>query len=87
MGIGAGKNGQDSAFNLPPVKNSVNFANQPIAITTSGVISKGAAEGGQNIFKLELTADLSDLQQNITEVLRTELDKDYRCLLYTSRCV
>jgi len=79
MSIGAGKNGQDSAFNLPPVKNSVNFANQPIAITTSGVISKGAAEGGQNTFKLELTADLSDLQQNITEVLRTELDKDYRC--------
>ena len=79
MSIGAAKNGQDSAFDLPPVKNSVNFEHQPISITTSGVISKGAAAGGQNTFNLELIADLSDLQQNITEVLHTQLDKAERC--------
>jgi hypothetical protein len=79
MSIGAAKNGQDSAFNLPPVKNSVDFEHQPISITTSGVISKGVAAGGQNTFKLELIADLSDLQQNITEVLHTQLDKAERC--------
>jgi hypothetical protein len=79
MSIGAAKNGQDSAFNLPPVKNSVNFEHQPISITTSGVISKAVAAGGQNTFKLELIADLSDLQQNITEVLHTQLDKAERC--------
>lgn len=59
MGIGDPHNGEDFTFNLPPVKSSVNFENQTIAITTSGVISKGVAEGGQNTFKLELTADLS----------------------------
>lgn len=79
MSIEAGKNGQDSAFNLPPVKKSINFANQPIVITTSGVISKDAVEGGQNTFKLKLTADLSDLQQNITEVLSALLNKAERC--------
>jgi hypothetical protein len=79
MSIGAANNGSDSAFNLPPVKSSINFANQPIAITTSRVISKGVAEGGENAFKLELTSDLSDLQQNITEVLRAQLDRDTRC--------
>jgi hypothetical protein len=79
MSIGVGKNGQDSAFNLPPVKSSISFANRPVAITTTGVISKSALEGGQNIFKLALTADLSDLQQNITEVLHTQLDKADRC--------
>jgi hypothetical protein len=79
MSIGAAGNGPDSAFNLSPMKSSVNFANQAVAITTSGVISKGVAEGGQNTFKLELTADMSDLQQNITEVLRTQLDKSDRC--------
>jgi hypothetical protein len=84
MSIGAANNSQDSVFNLPPVKNSVNFANQPIAITTSGVISKGteekgAAESGQNTFKLELTVDLSDMQLNIAEVLRTQLNRDSRC--------
>jgi hypothetical protein len=79
MSIGATNNGQDSAFNLPPVKSSISFANQPIVITTSGVISKGVAEGGQNTFKLELTSDLSDLQLNITDVLRARLDRDARC--------
>jgi hypothetical protein len=79
MSIGAASNGKDSAFNLPPVKSSVSFANQPIAIYTSGAISRGVAEGAQNIFKLELTADLSDLQQNITEVLRAQLNKASRC--------
>ncbi len=79
MSIGAPKNGQDSVFDLPPVKNLVNFADQPVAITTTGVISKVAAEGGQNTFKLEMTADLSDLQQNITEVLGAELNQAERC--------
>jgi hypothetical protein len=79
MSIGAATGGQDSTFNLAPVKNTVKLENQPIAITTSGVVSKGAAEGGQNTFKLELTADLSDLQLNITDVLRAQLDKADRC--------
>jgi hypothetical protein len=79
MSIVVGSNSQDSAFDLPPVKNLVNFADQPITITTSGVISKGAAEGGQNTFKLDLIADLSDLQRNITDILRTQLDKNDRC--------
>ncbi len=79
MSIGADKNGEESAFTLPPVKNSVSFGSQPIVIPTSGMIFKRAAEGGQNTFKLELTADLSDLQQSITEVLHTQLDKDERC--------
>jgi hypothetical protein len=79
MSIGAANNRQDVAFNLPPVKNSIRFANQPIEIVTSGVVSKGVAEGGQNTFKLELTADLSDLQHEITEVLRGGLDKADRC--------
>ena len=72
-------NGQDSTFNLPPVRNVINLANQSIAITASGVISKGVAEEGRNRFKFELTADLSDLQRNITEVLHAQLDEANRC--------
>lgn len=79
MSIGVGKKGDDSAFDLPPVKTSVGFADQSIAITTSGVISEGVAAGGRNTFKLELTLDLSDLQQNIAEVLHSQLDKAERC--------
>lgn len=79
MSIGTSNRAQESAFNLPLVKSSINLANQPIAITTSGVISKGAAEGGQNTFTVELTADMSDLQHNISDVLRSQLDKADRC--------
>jgi hypothetical protein len=67
------------AFNIPTVKNTVNFVNQPVAITTSGTISKAVGEAGQNTFAMELTADLSDLQQTITDVLHTKLDTSDRC--------
>jgi hypothetical protein len=79
MSIGAPQNGEDLTFSIPRLKSSVNFANQPVSITTSGVVSRGTAEGGQSIFKLELTADLSDLQREITEVLHAQLDKADRC--------
>jgi hypothetical protein len=70
---------QEFTLNIPPVTNSVRFADQPISITTSGAISRGSANAGPNTFALELTADMSDLQQNITEVLRAALDKADRC--------
>jgi hypothetical protein len=79
MSIGVSNNRADSAFNLLPVKNSINFSDQPIVITTSGTISRELAEGGQSGFKVELTADLSDLQENITDVLRSQLNKGERC--------
>ncbi len=79
MSIEGPDSSQVFTFTMPPVKNSVNFANQPIVITTVGVISKGATQAGQNAFTLELIADMSDLQQNIAEVLRTRLDQANRC--------
>jgi hypothetical protein len=71
--------GQELTFKIPPVKIPVEIANQPIAITASGIISRVAAERGENVFRLELVGDLSDLQQNITEVLRSQLDRSERC--------
>lgn len=79
MSIPISSNGQDSAFNLPQVKNTVNFAGQAVEVSTSGVVSKAVAEGGENTFAVKLTADLSDLQQTITDVLRTQLDKADSC--------
>jgi hypothetical protein len=79
MGIGNGKSGADFAFNLGPLKRSITVDSQPVAITISEVISNGVASGGQSTFKLQLTADLSDLQQNITDVLHSQLDQADRC--------
>ena len=79
MGIADPNHRQDFTFNLPPVKNPVNFAHQAIEITTSGVISKGVAEGAENSFTVQLNGDMSDLQHNITKVLRTQIDQSNRC--------
>jgi hypothetical protein len=72
-------NDQGIAYNLSPVKASINFANQPMAITTSGVVSKSVADGGQNTFAVQLTTDISDLQLTIADVLRDQLDRSDRC--------
>jgi hypothetical protein len=79
MSIGTSGNSQASAFNLAPVKDSVRFGDHAIAITTSGVVSQGVEENGQDSFKLELTTDISELQQNIAAVLRAQLEKADRC--------
>jgi hypothetical protein len=71
--------GQDLAFTLPPVKSPVNIENRTMAITVSGMLSQIASQGGQRTFKLELTSDLSELQQNITDLLRAQLDRSESC--------
>jgi hypothetical protein len=71
--------GQDQAFTLPPVNHPVSIANQTIGVPVSGALAQIAAQGGQRTFKLELTADLSDLQQDITELLRAQLDTSENC--------
>jgi hypothetical protein len=79
MSIGAHDGGQEVSFNIPPVTNSLSFAGQRIAITTSGFISKDALQSEQNTLKLELTSDISDLQLNIAEVLQAQLNKADDC--------
>ncbi|HXZ41569.1 MAG TPA: hypothetical protein VEG68_12580 [Terriglobales bacterium] len=70
---------QDISFSLPPTDSSIHVEGQPISITVAGTMSKVAAEGNQSAFKLEMTTDLSDLQHNIAEILRSRLDTSPRC--------
>ena len=67
-------NGQDVAFAFPEANHPVKIANQTINIGVSGALDQIAAQAGQRTFKLELAANLTDLQQNITEVLRAQLN-------------
>ncbi len=71
--------GQDLAFTLPQVKQAVQVQNLTIPVGVSGVLTQIAAQGGQRCFKLELTADLTELQQDITELLRSQLDSSETC--------
>jgi hypothetical protein len=70
---------EEFTFKIPPQKISLNVGNQPIAIIASGIISVTARGHDEYLLKLELSADLSDLQQNMTGLLRSQLDKDDRC--------
>ena len=87
MGILLPTDGQDLTFNLPKVTNSINVAGQPVSIPASGIVSRQSAgtpagtpnENGRNLFSLKLTADLSDVQHNITTILRDKLTRSPRC--------
>jgi hypothetical protein len=74
---------QDVTFSLPLVTNSINVAGVPISVPTSGAVSRAsaatAAENGNNIFAVKLVADLSDLQLNVTGILRSRLTRTPRC--------
>jgi hypothetical protein len=71
--------GQGVTFSLPAVTNSIDMAGQPIAFPTSGAVSRISAGNGQNLFNLKVVADLSDLQQNITGILRSKVTRSPRC--------
>ncbi len=71
--------GQDAAFTLPQVKTEVSIGRQPVPVAVSGVLSQIAAQGGQRTFQLELVADLSPMQQNITNLMRAQLERSGTC--------
>jgi len=70
---------QAATFKIPPVKIPLNVKDQKLMITASGLITLIRKEGGLNILKLELSADLADLQANLTDVMIEALDKSDRC--------
>ena len=64
---------------IPPVKTSMSVQNQPVAITVSGSVSGASAGQDAMPFRLALTADLSDLQRNITALLSPQLNRSEKC--------
>lgn len=67
------------SFKIPPVKIPVNVKDQRVTIVAAGLITLITKAHGMNLLKLELGADLSDLQRNMTELLSEQLDKDDHC--------
>lgn len=72
-------NGQDLTFALPQVNSPVNIGTRTVAVGISGELSQTTVQDGQRTFKLTRTADLSDLQQNIAELLSAQLDSSELC--------
>lgn len=70
---------QSVTFKIPPVKIPLSIKDQPVSITASGALVWTAKDRNMNVLNLELDADLSDLQQNMTALMSSELDKSDRC--------
>jgi len=70
---------QNVTFKIPPVKIPLKIKEQTVTITASGVVSVHSKDKGSSEFKLELNVDLSELQQNMTALLSSQLDKDDAC--------
>ena len=70
---------EDLVLTIPPVKTSMSVQNQPVAITVSGSVSGASAGHDPAPFRLALTADLSDLQRNITTLLSSQLNRSEKC--------
>jgi hypothetical protein len=69
----------DLEFKIPPTKIPFNVKDQPITIVASGLIAVNSSGRETATFKLDLNADLSDVQQNATALLASQLDKDDNC--------
>jgi len=66
---------EDLVLNIPPVTASLDVKGQAVKITAWGAVSSGP----QGPFKLALTADLSDLRDNLGALLASQLDRSDRC--------
>lgn len=69
----------DTVLKIPPVRRVVKVENQPVTLTAWGTITATSRQQDRMAFRLDLVADLSDFQQNITDILRSQLDKSDRC--------
>jgi hypothetical protein len=70
---------QDLSFILPSVKTAIDVAGRSISIPLSGATARSSAADSHDQFNLRVVADFSDLQQNITDVLRALLTRSPRC--------
>ena len=70
---------QNLTFKIPPVKIPFTVKDQQAYITASALISMTSKAGDLDTFNLQLTADLTGLQQNMTALLSSQLDKDDHC--------
>jgi hypothetical protein len=66
---------EEITLKIPPVEYSVDMGGEPVRFAVFGVVS-GVSAGP---FRLALTVELGDLQQNLTALLRAQLNRSDRC--------
>ena len=62
---------------IPATRLSLTIEHQAVAITTSGTIRR--LNPAEDLYAVAITADLSDFQQNLTALLKPQLDREDKC--------
>jgi hypothetical protein len=70
---------QDATFKIPPQKIPFTVKDQQAYIVASAKVSMVSKNSSADTFRLQLTADLTGLQEKLTPLLSAQLDKDDRC--------
>jgi hypothetical protein len=69
----------DVQLPIPPIPVHIDVEGRPLAVTVSGTIAPVAAGQSDETLRVKLDADLADLQRNLTELLRSQLNQNERC--------
>jgi hypothetical protein len=64
---------------IPPIETTLNIEQQPVVVKVSGTVTAASRLDSQAAIRLKLEADLSDLQRQITPILKAQLNQDNRC--------
>jgi hypothetical protein len=62
---------------IPPTRVALTIDHQALAITTSGTVRQ--VNPNTDLYAVALTADLGEFQQNLTALLKPQLDRTDRC--------
>ena len=76
---GLATRGAEPALQIPPIPIHLDMDGKPVTLAVSGTVSQEAASQGQDALRVVLNADLSDLQRNLTDLLRAKLDQSEKC--------
>jgi len=71
--------GQDLTFTLPAVKSPLRIGGQNIVVSSTGDLSQTEAQGETRSFALNRTVDLTDLEQNLTQIMNSQFDRTQSC--------
>jgi len=69
----------EPAFPIPPITTTVNVNGLPTRMTVSGSVFASSENDGQEAIRVELNADLTDFQRNLTPILAAQLNQSNRC--------
>jgi hypothetical protein len=70
---------QENVFKTPAIRIPLDVKDTPIDLTAWATMTLSSRDRTVKVLSLQLTADLSGLQQNLTPLLAAELNKDDRC--------